>query len=176
MKSFTNCGICYKFCCDLAKPSIMGNYFKTWQFAREKYPQIVLRFNSVHNLSYLKKPSPLWALRLWPISPHWIQCAQLFSKSFDHVSVFQLCMFELNPCYIPFTVTMISFKQNILLSLLYTCTTQMECYSMSYLTHWGRNKMAAVMQTTYLNAFSQMKMWGFWYNAFWPTAPCHYLN
>ena len=30
------------------------------------------------------------------------------------------------------------------------------------LTHWGRNKMAAISQTTFSNTFSWMKMYEFW--------------
>ena len=33
-----------------------------------------------------------------------------------------------------------------------------------FLTHWGRDKMAAVFQTTFSNAFSWMKMYEFWFH------------
>ena len=37
----------------------------------------------------------------------------------------------------------------------------------SPLTHWGRDKMAAILQTTLSNAFSWMKMLEFWYKFYW---------
>ena len=39
--------------------------------------------------------------------------------------------------------------------------------SINSLTHWGRNKMAAVSQTTFSNAFSWMKMYEFWLKFRW---------
>ena len=36
-----------------------------------------------------------------------------------------------------------------------------------HLTHWGRNKMAASLQSIFLNAFSCMKMFVFWFKSFW---------
>ena len=36
-----------------------------------------------------------------------------------------------------------------------------DCPSITKLTHWGRDKMAAISQTTFSNAFSQMKMFKF---------------
>ena len=36
-----------------------------------------------------------------------------------------------------------------------------------YLTHWSRDKMAAIFQTTYLKAFSWMKMYEFWLKFHW---------
>ena len=35
------------------------------------------------------------------------------------------------------------------------------------LTHWGRDKMAAIFQTTYSKAFSWMKMYKFWLKFHW---------
>ena len=35
------------------------------------------------------------------------------------------------------------------------------------LTHWGRDKMAAIFHTTYSNAFSWMKMYEFWLRFHW---------
>ena len=35
------------------------------------------------------------------------------------------------------------------------------CQSDEVLTHWGRDKMAAISQTTFSNAFSLMKIYGF---------------
>ena len=37
----------------------------------------------------------------------------------------------------------------------------------SLLTHWGRDKMAAVSQTTFLKTFSWMKMYEFWLKFHW---------
>ena len=39
------------------------------------------------------------------------------------------------------------------------------CYC--YLTHWGRDKMAAIYQTTFSNAFSWTKMYEFWLKFHW---------
>ena len=39
------------------------------------------------------------------------------------------------------------------------------------LTHWGRDKMAAILQTTYSNAFSWMKMYKFWLRFHWNFFP-----
>ena len=35
------------------------------------------------------------------------------------------------------------------------------------LTHWGRDKMAAIFQTTFSNAFSWMKIYEFWLRFHW---------
>ena len=35
------------------------------------------------------------------------------------------------------------------------------------LTHWGRDKMATIFQTMFLNEFSWMKMYVFWLNFHW---------
>ena len=35
------------------------------------------------------------------------------------------------------------------------------CIYHVYLTHWGRDKMVAIFQTTFTNAFSWMKIYGF---------------
>ena len=39
------------------------------------------------------------------------------------------------------------------------------------LTHWGRDKMAAISQTTLSNAFSWMKMLEFWLKFHWSLFP-----
>ena len=36
-----------------------------------------------------------------------------------------------------------------------------------WLTHWGRDKMAAILQTTFWNTFSWMKMYEFWLQFHW---------
>ena len=36
-----------------------------------------------------------------------------------------------------------------------------------FLTHWGRDKMAAIYQTTFWNAFSWMKIYKFWLRFHW---------
>ena len=41
--------------------------------------------------------------------------------------------------------------------------------SLQALTHWGRDKMAAVFQTTLSNAFSWMKMLWFWLKCHWSS-------
>ena len=41
------------------------------------------------------------------------------------------------------------------------------CLGVNVLTHWGRDKMAAVSQTTLSNAFSGMKMLEFWLRFHW---------
>ena len=41
------------------------------------------------------------------------------------------------------------------------------CYSLSSLTHWGRDKMAAIFQTTFSNAFSWMQINEFWLRFHW---------
>ena len=38
---------------------------------------------------------------------------------------------------------------------------------MDGLTHWGRDKMAAALQTTFSNAFSWVKMYEFWLKFHW---------
>ena len=35
------------------------------------------------------------------------------------------------------------------------------------LTHWGRDKMAAISQATFSNAFCSVKMYGFWLRFLW---------
>ena len=42
-----------------------------------------------------------------------------------------------------------------------------ECIFNRILTHWGRDKMAAVFQTTFSNAFSWMKMYEYWLKFHW---------
>ena len=37
------------------------------------------------------------------------------------------------------------------------------CLSLNVLTHWGWDKMAAIFQTTFWNAFSWMKIFDFWF-------------
>ena len=37
----------------------------------------------------------------------------------------------------------------------------------NYLTHWGRNKMVAVLQTIFWNAFFWLKMYEFWLKFHW---------
>ena len=39
--------------------------------------------------------------------------------------------------------------------------------SVSYLTYWGRDKMAAIVKTTFSNAFYWMKMYGFRFQCHW---------
>ena len=39
------------------------------------------------------------------------------------------------------------------------------------LTHWGQDKMAAIFQTTFSNAFSWMKMYKFWLRFHWSLFP-----
>ena len=41
------------------------------------------------------------------------------------------------------------------------------CYNISALTHWGRDKMAAIFQTTFSNWFSWMKMYELWLKYHW---------
>ena len=38
-------------------------------------------------------------------------------------------------------------------------------------THWGQDKMAAIFQTTFSNAFSWMKMFKFWLRFHWSLFP-----
>ena len=40
-----------------------------------------------------------------------------------------------------------------------------------WLTHWGWNKMAAIMQTTFLNLFLSVKMFLFWLKLHWNLFP-----
>ena len=44
------------------------------------------------------------------------------------------------------------------------------------LTHWGRDKMAAIFQTTLLNEFSWMKMYKFWLRFHWSLFPMAQLT
>ena len=44
---------------------------------------------------------------------------------------------------------------------------QLGCWWPDYLTHWGRDKMAAISQTTCSSAFSWMKMFEFWLKFHW---------
>ena len=39
------------------------------------------------------------------------------------------------------------------------------------ITHWGQDKMAAIFQTTFSNAFSRMKMYKFWLRFHWSLFP-----
>ena len=41
----------------------------------------------------------------------------------------------------------------------------------SLLTHWGRDKMAAIFQTIFSNAFSWMQMYKFWLRFHWRLLP-----
>ena len=41
------------------------------------------------------------------------------------------------------------------------------CLSLNVLTHWGRDKMAAIFQTTFSNGFSWMKIYEFWLTFHW---------
>ena len=52
----------------------------------------------------------------------------------------------------------------------YLCVRQEAVRSLHiicHLTHWGRDKMAAISQTTFSNGFSWMKMYGFWLTFHW---------
>ena len=44
-------------------------------------------------------------------------------------------------------------------------------FVLCYLTHWGRDKMAAIFQTTFSNAFSRMKMFKFRLRFHWSLFP-----
>ena len=51
-------------------------------------------------------------------------------------------------------------------------TVHIRCFQLSnnpslQLTHWGRNKMDAISQTTFSNAFSLMKIFEFWLKFHW---------
>ena len=51
---------------------------------------------------------------------------------------------------------------------LYLMAVHLSCiYDGSCLTHWGRDKMATIFQTTISNAFSWMKMYEFWLIFHW---------
>ena len=42
-----------------------------------------------------------------------------------------------------------------------SCSTSRCVFFVVFITHWGRDKMAAIFQTTFLNGFSWMKMYEF---------------
>ena len=46
-----------------------------------------------------------------------------------------------------------------------------KCSTIVQLTYWGRDKMAAIFQTTFLNAFSCKKMFEFWLKFHWRLFP-----
>ena len=48
---------------------------------------------------------------------------------------------------------------------------QIHLFKEKYLTHWGRDKMAAIFQTTFSNAFSWMKMLKFLLRFHWSLFP-----
>ena len=50
--------------------------------------------------------------------------------------------------------------------LTYHKTNQIQC-DCFHLTHWGRDKMAAISQTTLANIFPWMQMLEFWYKFHW---------
>ena len=43
--------------------------------------------------------------------------------------------------------------------------------SLAYLTHWGRDEMNNISQTTFSNVFSSMKMFEFWLKFHWSLFP-----
>ena len=55
----------------------------------------------------------------------------------------------------------------------YTCLAgeSRKSRSIPYLTHWGRDKMAAIFQTTFSNTFSWMKTCKFWLRFHWSLFP-----
>ena len=85
---------------------------------------------------------------------HIPQCTILKHKC-THV-----CNFKLIHCWIH-VYALWDFKISITLSALSDAT----------LTHWGRDKMAAIFQTTFLNAFSWMKMFKFRLRFHWSLFP-----
>ena len=64
----------------------------------------------------------------------------------------------------PAAVSFAMFAQWLILSCLVTSNGVV---FVSGLTNWGRDKMAAVFQTTFSNAFSSMKMFEFWLKFHW---------
>ena len=59
-------------------------------------------------------------------------------------------------------VPLISVKQNIVINVLQQCVL-LRCPKLliHWLTHWGRDKIDTILQTTFSNAFSWMKMYEF---------------
>ena len=64
----------------------------------------------------------------------------------------------------PITRKMFPFDDVIMWREYVTC---MDVKTWKHLTHWGRDKMDAISQTTFSNTFSWMKMFEFWLNFHW---------
>ena len=94
---------------------------------------------------------------------------QSFTKRYFKIiySKFQTCLFwasELNAlsfCYMYDTNTIID-KYDIGF-----CTVDMQLCSQLQLIHWGWDLSAAISQTTFMNAFSSVKIFVFWLKFHW---------